>query len=91
MEDATVAPYYNPRDALLPRVEATHTEYCTDLPPPVVHPEPKQLERWLEGRLVRNPHGHVEVIEEDDKLLAAQGSELILRPLLHRLLNGCLR
>ena len=52
-------------------------------PSSVIHPEPEKFERGLEGRLVRDPHGHVEIVQEDDELLAAEGAELVLGPLFH--------
>lgn len=48
------------------------------LPSPVVHPESKELQGRLERRFVGYPHGHVEVIEEDHQLLAAERTKLVL-------------
>ena len=61
-----------------------------DSPAPVVHPEPEKLQRRLEGRFVRYPHGHVEVVDEEHELLPSERAELVLRALFHGLLHGCL-
>lgn len=75
------------------RLFAISCEKCNAqaLPAPVVHPESQELERGLERRLVRYAHGHVEVVQEDDELLAAEGPEFVLRTFLHGLLYCGLR
>lgn len=40
---------------------------------------------------MRNAHWHVEVVQEDDELLAAEGAEFVLRTFFHGLLYRGLR